>query len=79
MFIFTVGGRLRSMVGTMARTSRTIVSGLPVGVDWMPMKTAPWPLIITEELVACAPRSMVAISPRRTRLPSLALTTICLN
>src|SRR5215831_20295791 len=79
MFIFTVGGRPRSMVGWSSRTPCTIERGLPPGVALMPMNTASCPLIMTEELVFSAPRSTVAMSCRCTRLPPPALTVICLN
>ena len=79
MLIFTVGGRPRSIVGWRSRTPLTMVRGLPAGVGCTPMNTASWPLIMTEELVFWAPRSMVAMSCSRTRLPPWALTVICLN
>ena len=75
----TEGGRLRSISGRSARTSRTRVKGLPVGVAWMPMNTARWPFIATLEVQLCAARSTVAMSSNLTNAPFLLLTTICLN
>ena len=77
--MWTVGGRLRWSSGSWSRTPLTIVSGLPDGVAWMPIKTACWPFIMTLEVQLCAARSTVAISRIRTRAPLLALTTMFSN
>ena len=71
-----MGGSPRWIVGISSRTPATMLSGLPVGVEFTPMNTARSPFMLTEALLLCAPSSMVATSRRRTRPPFADFTTI---